>query len=139
MAFTEAAKPASARPLNRLRNVALGKIDSAESRPHERRTQAPPPPPRADRRRARRALRCPACAHQGSVPSDVPMTAKLRCVACGTTALVRQCIGARQARYHHRRPEHRAKDAAAADVLARYGSADLDDPLDDLFQDGGGS
>lgn len=126
------AKPATVASVNRLLSVSVGKLDSAESKPHERRTQAP-------RREligaGRRAARCPACAHQGSVPCDAPMTAKLRCVACGATALVRQCIGVRPARYHHRQPEHRAKDAAAADVLKRYGSPELNDPLDDLWRD----
>jgi hypothetical protein len=82
-----------------------------------------------------RVARCPACGHKGGVPRDAPVTAKLRCVACGTSALVRQCVGPRPAVFRHRSSAQRATDAAAADVLERYGNSALNDPVDDLFRD----
>lgn len=88
---------------------------------------------------AHRPATCPACGHVGAVPRDAPGSARIRCTACGTSALIRQCVGPRPTRFH-RSFEHRAKAAAAADVLNRYaGAVELDDPLDDLFRDGGGS
>lgn len=130
----QTAKPASARPLNRLQNVALGKIDSAVSKPHDRRTQAPRRELIGD---GRRIARCPACGHAGSIPRDLPTTARLRCSACGTAALARQAVGDRPARFHHRSATRRAKESAAADVLARYGDPELNDSIDDLFRDAG--
>jgi hypothetical protein len=67
------------------------------------------------------------------------MNAKLRCLACKTSARVNQCVGVVPLRFPHRNSARRAKDAAAREILSRYAVGELNDRIDDLFQtnDGG--
>ena len=124
-------KPATAASVDRLQSVSVSKLDSAESRPHERRTQAP----RRDLIGAdRRPATCPQCGHVGAVPRTAPGSARIRCTACGTSALIRQCVGPRPTRFHHRSAGKRARSAAALDAIDRYvGHGELNDRVDDLF------
>lgn len=80
-----------------------------------------------------RPARCPACGHTGAVPRSLPTTATLRCVACGTRALARQCIGERPARFRHRNSAQAEKERRAREVIERLKAHDLDDQVDDLF------
>ncbi len=113
-------------------NVVLGKTNNPSCNKYG-------PDAQASLGAKQRLARCPSCGHAGAIPRDVPTTGRLRCVACGTAALVRQCIGPRPAIFRHHSSAQRARDVAAADVLTRYGNSGLDDPIDDLFRGGGSS
>jgi len=87
----------------------------------------------------RQLATCPACRHVGAVPRNAPGKTRLRCTACHTVALIRQCVGPRPTPFRHRSSDRRPKDAAVADVLSRYGgTGDLNDSVDDLFRAGDG-
>jgi hypothetical protein len=81
----------------------------------------------------RRPARCPACGHQGSVPCDAPMAARLRCVACSTSVQVRQAIGPRPAIFHHRPSKRNTRTAIASAIFKDCGSPTLDDDISDLW------
>jgi DNA-directed RNA polymerase subunit RPC12/RpoP len=81
-----------------------------------------------------RPARCPACGHRGGVPRTAPMDRQVRCVACGTRALVRQVVGERPARSSRKSTHSALVKAAAQEVLARAGG--LNDAVDDLFVGG---
>jgi|SRR5581483_2234354 len=81
-----------------------------------------------------RLARCQVCGHEGGVPRDLPTTARLKCSACGSTSLVRECIGERPVRRRVPSPEAAMRRRAAREVLERHAaSAALDDRVDDLW------
>jgi hypothetical protein len=135
MIGVKAVKPASVRPLNRLLNGGRGSAAEQTVSRSPQPTQSPQRRPIGKRRQAT----CAQCGHVGAVPRDAPGSARIRCTACGTIQLIRQSVGPRPTRFHRRNSAQRARDAAVADVLARYGGAELNDPLADLFQNGGES
>ena len=118
----QTAKPARWR-LGPVFRMSLGTQDSPLNNPPARTTQA------------RRLARCPRCGHHGAIPATAPTTARLRCLACGVSVFVRQAIGERPARYRPPSPTTVAKRAAVAAVLRRFGELELDDRLDDLWND----
>jgi hypothetical protein len=61
------------------------------------------------------------------------MAARVRCTACATAATVRQVIGPLPAKFRNATSVRRLKDAAAAEVPARLGMPELEDPLSDLW------
>jgi hypothetical protein len=62
------------------------------------------------------------------------MGARVKCVACGTRARVRQVVGERPAHFNfpRRTSASAMKKAAARAVLARY-DLELNDTVDDLW------
>lgn len=82
---------------------------------------------------ALRPAHCPACEHVGAIPAGAPMSARLRCTACGTIATVRQSVGERPAGFHHGPSKQGARDAAISEVLSRYPRELDSDRLDDLW------
>lgn len=86
-----------------------------------------------------RIIRCPACGHNGTIGKLVPTTARLSCRSCGVKVQLRYCIPGQNNKPCRWRPPSAAKtakDAAARDVLKRYGGEVPDDRLDDLWTAG---
>jgi hypothetical protein len=84
-----------------------------------------------------RRVRCPACSRESAIRKSVPTTARLRCTTCKATMLAREAIPGPNDRPCKWRPQassaKASKNAAAADVLARYPALPPDgDSLDGL-------
>jgi hypothetical protein len=62
------------------------------------------------------------------------MAARVRCIACGTYAVIRQVVGPRPAHFNHRRARSRVKEAAMREIFDRLGQSELNDAVDDLWQ-----